>query len=339
MKKVKVVIGTLFILGLIGIVFISAYRYSESYRKKQAGNVEPSDVVNMSNSGDVVDTDEVQVVVNENDTDVDNATEIAVVNGPYGSIQLEVPDTWEFEICDVDDDRLGVASYGILLKPANETYGIIEVGYCDGFGVCGTGLETKSVTLADNEAHIGYYDGSNNWNYISWVDQDSDLKNITVLCNADWGATYLDELLEILNSIQFDKENQTGGIGIYEPSSELGIDEGYLSVSAKNISSTSATLVFNYLTYRDNEADESNELYYGSYLPISKKVGGSWIELEYAHDGEIAFEDVAYIIKENEKTTFDYDWEWLYGSLEPGEYQIAIEINSEVMIYAYFILR
>ena len=36
MKKVKVVIGTLFILGLIGIVFISAYRYSESYRKKQA---------------------------------------------------------------------------------------------------------------------------------------------------------------------------------------------------------------------------------------------------------------------------------------------------------------
>ena len=93
----------------------------------------------MSNSGDVVDTDEVQVVVDENDTDVDNATEIAVVNGPYGSIQLEVPDTWEFEICDVDDDRLGVASYGILLKPANETYGIIEVGYCDGFGVCGTG--------------------------------------------------------------------------------------------------------------------------------------------------------------------------------------------------------
>ena len=134
MKKVKVVIGTLFILGLIGIVFISAYRYSESYRKKQAGNVEPSDVVNMSNSGDVVDTDEVQVVVNENDTDVDKATEIAVVNGPYGSIQLEVPDTWEFEICDVDDDRLGVASYGILLKPVNETYGIIEVGYCDGFG-------------------------------------------------------------------------------------------------------------------------------------------------------------------------------------------------------------
>ena len=74
-------------------------------------------------------------------------------------------------------------------------------------------------------------------------------------------------------------------------------------------------------------------------MHISKKVGGSWIELEYAHDGEIAFEDVAYIIKENEKTTFDYDWEWLYGSLEPGEYQIAIEINSEVMIYAYFILR
>ena len=63
MKKVKVVIGTLFILGFIGIVFISAYRSSESYRKKHAGNVEPSDVVDMSNSGDVVDTDEVQFVL------------------------------------------------------------------------------------------------------------------------------------------------------------------------------------------------------------------------------------------------------------------------------------
>lgn len=61
--------------------------------------------------------------------------------------------------------------------------------------------------------------------------------------------------------------------------------------------------------------------------------------LTYNNSEEVGFEDIAYIIKENEETTYKYDWEWLYGSLEPGKYQIAIEINSEALIYAYFILR
>ena len=51
------------------------------------------------------------------------------------------------------------------------------------------------------------------------------LKNIVVLSNADWGSDYLDELLVMLNSLEYDKDNQVGGIGVYEVSSELGIDD------------------------------------------------------------------------------------------------------------------
>lgn len=40
-----------------------------------------------------------------------------------------------------------------------------------------------------------------------------------------------------------------------------------------------------------------------------------------------------------EETIYKYDWEWLYGALEPGEYQIAISISNDANIYAYFILR
>lgn len=264
---------------------------------------------------------------------------VAEVNGPYGSVQLSIPDTWEFEICDVDDKKLVSSSYGIHLKPAAESDGYIEVGYNDNFGVCGTGLETKSVTVANNEASIGYYDGNTNWAFIHWIEPDGDLENINVLCNADWGEEYLDELLEILDSIQFNEENQTGGIGIQKVSSELGIDDGYLNASVRNVSSTGATVVLNYSINRGDEAGTKEELCFGTYLPIAKKVGGEWVELEYKTEGDAAFEDIAYIIKENEETTYNYDWEWLYGSLEPGEYQISIQLNSEAWIYAYFILR
>lgn len=334
-KKITIALGILFILIIIGVAVFSAYRSSESYRRKQAGQGVPvAGGADMPNSSNVIGEENTQLAEKE-----DIEKKEAIVNGPYGSIQLEVPDTWEFEICDVDNERLGASSYGIILKPISEAKGSVEVGYCDGFGVCGTGLESKSVILANNEAHIGYYDGSSNWSFISWAAQDCDLKNITVLCNADWGASYLDELLDILESIQFDKNNQTGGIGVYEVSSELGINDGYLNASVRNVSNTGATLVLNYSIYHENDTDEISELYFGSYLPISKKIGADWMKLEYEADGNIAFEDIAYIIKENEETTYEYNWELLYGKLEPGEYQIAIEINSEAMIYAYFILR
>ena len=291
----------------------------------------------VSNTNNPAPTEDTPEIVDEvAPIETSNISE-SIVNGPYGSIKLEVPDTWEFEIRDVDDDKLMYCSYGIHLKPIAESKGDIEIGYCDSFGVCGTGLETKSISIADREANIGYYDGSDNWEFITW--NNDALKNIVVLSNADWGSDYLDELIEILNTIQFDKDNQTGGIGVYKVSSELGIDDGYLNVSAKNVSSAGATLVLNYSVYRENEAASQEELYFGSYLPISRKVGENWEPLEYVTDGDVAFEDIAYIIKENEETTYEYNWEWLYGSLEPGEYQIAIEISSDALIYAYFILR
>lgn len=267
------------------------------------------------------------------------SNEDVIVSGPFGSITLTIPDTWESEICDVDNPSLILTSYGIHLKPTAESEGFVEVGYCDSFGVCGTGLKEKKVTIAGHEANIGYYDGNTNWNFISWFGEDSELRNIVVLCSADWGADYLDELVEILDKLQFDDTKQTGGIGIYQPSSELGIDDGYLNVSARNISSTGVDIVFRYDVNGVNESASTESLYYGAYLPISKKVGNDWVELEYTSDENVDFDDVAYLIQENEETIYEYDWEWLYGALEPGEYQIAINICNDAYIYAYFILR
>ena len=97
--------------------------------------------------------------------------------------------------------------------------------------------------------------------------------------------------------------------------------------------------MFRYDVNGVNESASTESLYYGAYLPISKKVGNDWVELEYTSEENVVFDDVAYLIQENEETIYEYDWEWLYGALEPGEYQIAINICNDAYIYAYFILR
>ena len=71
----------------------------------------------------------------------------AIVNGPFGSIKMAINDSWEYEIRNVDDDKLMNCSYGIHLNPKAESKGGIEIGYCDSFGVCGTGLETKTLSI------------------------------------------------------------------------------------------------------------------------------------------------------------------------------------------------
>lgn len=202
-KKNTIVMGCLFVLMIIGAIALSAHISSESYRKNQTSQgASVAGEIDTPNIGNMVDEENTQLAEKEIIENIE-----AIANGPYGSIQLEVPDTWEFEICDVDNERLFMSPYGIILKPIGETEGSVEVGYCDDFGVCGTGLTTKSITLANNEAHIGYFNGNNNWNYISWGTQGGDLKNIIVLCNADWGEAYLDELLDILDTIRFDINN------------------------------------------------------------------------------------------------------------------------------------
>ena len=318
MKKIAVVLGIVSVIAIAGVCL---------YFNRDA----------VTSEGPVV---EGPVENSEPDTKENVIRAEAVVNGPYGSMQLSIPETWEYEICQVDAEELVASSYGIHLKPSGEAAGWIEVGFSDSFGVCGTGLETKSVLVAGSEAHIGYYDGKSNWDFIKWIKEES-LRNISVLCYAEWGERYLDELLEILDTIRVDENNQTGGIGVYRDSSGIGINDGHLTASVRNVRSTGATLVFDYSVHQDNGQSAQDELYFGSCLPIAKRVGGGfdWVELEYIFEGTPAFPAVVHVIGNNEETVFEYDWEPLYGKLEPGEYRITVLVNSELCVYAYFILR
>ena len=82
-----------------------------------------------------------------------------------GQFSISIPDGWT---CDLES---GEGSLFMVIRPPRET-GAIRVGYDPMFGVCGTGLTEKKVTIAGREALSGYYDGSSQWSFIAFTGTD-----------------------------------------------------------------------------------------------------------------------------------------------------------------------
>lgn len=70
------------------------------------------------------------------------------------------------------------------------------------------------------------------------------------------------------------------------------------------------------------------ECIYGEYFYLEKKYDGKWYEVPIAIKENYGFEDIAYILPANEETEWVVDWDWLYGSLEAGEYRIIKDIHK-----------
>lgn len=257
-------------------------------------------------------------------------SETAKAEGAYGSISLEIPLDWTYTSCGVDDGRLISASYGIQFHPAGETTGFIEVGYTSMFGVCGTGLEIKNETIAGEDAAIGYYDGGTNWSYVTFSGDNEKIVALAVDTDG-WSQEEMNAALEILDSLAFDQNEQSGAIYVY--TDESFIDKYSLEVSAKNITSTSATLVFTRM-----DMSITDELSFGEEFTIDKKDEYEWTEVDTVIDGDYGFKSAAYTIAVEGSTEHDFDWEWLYGALEPGEYRINLQVEDEP-VSVHFVLR
>ncbi len=93
-----------------------------------------------------------------------------------------------------------------------------------------------------------------------------------------------------------------------------------VSMAAKECTtlSTGLTLVFT------NKSE--SKCIYGEYFTLEKKIGGSWYQVPVAIDGEYGFNSIGYNLEPDGESEWISDWEWLYGSLEPGEYRIVKDI-------------
>jgi len=71
------------------------------------------------------------------------------------------------------------------------------------------------------------------------------------------------------------------------------------------------------------ENTSGNECIYGEYFWLEKKIGEKWYQVPVAFDGDYAFDDIGYILAPESSSEWVVDWEWLYGSLDTGQYRIV----------------
>ena len=258
--------------------------------------------------------------------------------GPYGSITLTIPDGWEYHECSAGDDALLGSSYGIQICPVGQK-GCVEIGYCDAFGVCGTGLEEKHETVAGADANIGYYDGSKIWSYVVLRGDNEKIVAETWDVDAWWNLdatnllTYGDQVMQILDTLQYDASTQTGAIGVYDEDS--GNDEIGVQTVIRKVSKTAATVEF-----MRHDPQLEGEYMTGEYFSIEKKNGNQWEELDAKDD--VAFKDIGIVIPQEDGVSHEYDWTDLYGELEPGDYRINVKVwagNKEYVLSPHFLIR
>ncbi|MDD4402930.1 MAG: DUF4825 domain-containing protein, partial [Desulfitobacteriaceae bacterium] len=91
-----------------------------------------------------------------------------------------------------------------------------------------------------------------------------------------------------------------------------------MTVKEGTASSTSLTVTF--------ENNSSSQCIYGEYFWLEKKINGSWYQVPVVIDGNYGFNDIGYDLASGDDSEWAVDWNWLYGSLDTGEYRIVKNI-------------
>ena len=265
----------------------------------------------------------------------------AFVRGPYGEISVDVPAGWTARECQVDEEGMMYGLYGLILKPDSASDGQIELFCSDSFGVCGTGLVQKDITLAGSKATIGTYDEHENWDYIVLGEGDPQKTKARIIaqhtdCDS-WTEEMWEEALLILDTMRFDPAKTEGGIGQYIPESEN--DEIAVNMEALHVIPTGCIIRFRQYDRRD-----TGELIYGQGFMLEKKDGDSWEAVPMIVDDAV-FTEEGYTIPPEGESEIETDWQWLYGILEPGTYRIRKTVidhrdigNREYTLFAQFLI-
>lgn len=112
-------------------------------------------------------------------------------------IDLFLPEGWEYALEKGNNKN----DFCICFRPKGKE-GKLCLWYYEVFGVCGTGLSQKKITLGNYEAYQGTYAGSPLWDYISFFN-DSDTGFFVVMNEGAeaWWDTYKNEAMQILSTL------------------------------------------------------------------------------------------------------------------------------------------
>lgn len=130
-------------------------------------------------------------------TTQEQPTEAFVQNGyGYANMSLLKLENWEYETTAYSEEMDG---FGITFWPKDQSVGSITLFYYDFWGVCGTGLEEKTVSIGTYEAWMGTYDNHALWDFISVKNMPG---HYVFLNNGaeSWWAEYAGEAMRIIES-------------------------------------------------------------------------------------------------------------------------------------------
>ncbi len=116
-----------------------------------------------------------------------NGTRVECIGENY-KIALTIPENWEYE----------KTNGTIEFRPADKD-GQIIFRFDDSFGVCGTGLESKTVYLGEHAGSMGTYDNSEKWSFIVL-----DMNYVILNQSGDWWSDYEAEVMDILSTIEYE---------------------------------------------------------------------------------------------------------------------------------------
>lgn len=97
-----------------------------------------------------------------------------------------------------------------------------------------------------------------------------------------------------------------------------GFDGVTMNAKDGTVSSTGLTAIF--------KNDSSSQCIYGDYFSLEKKINGSWYQVPVAIVGNYGFNSIGYDLPSGKNGELAVDWDWLYGSLDAGEYRIVKDI-------------
>jgi hypothetical protein len=120
------------------------------------------------------------------------------------------------------------------------------------------------------------------------------------------------------NPLKETAQSQSADTTDWEPTSYdtvNNLDGVAMTVKEGTASSTELTVTF------ENNSDI--QCLYGDPFLLEKKIDGRWYQVPIAFDGNYGFDGIGYNLASGEVGEWPVNWEWLYGSLSPGEYRIV----------------
>jgi hypothetical protein len=84
------------------------------------------------------------------------------------------------------------------------------------------------------------------------------------------------------------------------------------------VTATGLTLLF------ENSSDK--QYTYGDPFLLEKKMHGKWYQVPIEMEENYGFNDIGYELDAAGRSEWEVDWEWLYGSLDSGEYRIVKDL-------------